>query len=214
MKKILVIGSGGRVGSALVSKLAGLGYTVLAGSRHANNFTPVENVSFIAFDLLWDVDRMVKAMNGNVDAVYFVAGSKGKNLLQIDLHGAVKTIQAAAKAGLSRFILLSSVFALETSRWEESFLKDITDYNIAKHYADLYLTSQVNLNYTILQPGALKEENGTGKITVDVKEASSNSIANVVDTLVAILEEDHTIGKVIMMHDGETPIKEALKQVE
>ena len=38
MKKILVIGSGGRVGSALVGKLAGLGYTVLAGSRHSKQF--------------------------------------------------------------------------------------------------------------------------------------------------------------------------------
>ncbi|MNL63122.1 hypothetical protein D3C87_1872150 [compost metagenome] len=60
----------------------------------------------------------------------------------------------------------------------------------------------------------MKEEHGTGKITVDVKEPLSNSIANVVDTLVAILEDDNTIGKVIMMHDGETPIKDALKQVK
>lgn len=214
MKKILVIGSDGRVGSALVSKLAGLDYTVLAGARGGHNFTGSQNVSFTAFDLLWDVDRMVEAMKGNVDAVYFVAGSKGKNLLQIDLHGAVKTIQAAEKAGINRFILLSSVFALEPSHWEESFLKNITDYNIAKHYADLYLTSRTNLNYTILQPGALKEEHGTGKITVDVKEPLSNSIANVVETLAAILEDDNTIGKVIMMHDGETPIKDALKQVK
>ena len=209
----MVIGSGGRVGSALVSKLAESDYTVLAGSRHENNSSPSENISFIAFDLLWDVDRMVEAMTGNIDAVYFVAGSKGKNLLQIDLHGAVKTMQAAEKAGVNRFVLLSSVFALEPSHWNESFLKDITDYNIAKHYADLYLTSHTNLNYTILQPGALKEENGTGKITVDVKEPLSNSIANVVDTLVAILEDDSTIGKVIMMHDGKTPIKDAVTQV-
>ncbi|MCF2447614.1 NAD(P)H-binding protein [Dyadobacter sp. CY345] len=214
MKKILVIGSGGRVGSALVSKLADMDYSVLAGSRHENNVISTENVSLIAFDLLWDVDRMVETMKGNIDAVYFVAGSKGKNLLQIDLHGAVKSIQSAEKAGISRFILLSSVFALEPIHWNESFLKDITDYNIAKHYADQYLTTRTNLNYTILQPGALKEENGTGKITVDVNEPSSNSIANVVETLVAILEDDSTIGKVIMMHDGETPIKEALKQVK
>lgn len=213
MKKIMVIGSNGRVGSALVRKLAGMGYTVLAGSRQGNNLTESKNVSFIAFDLLWDVDQMVEVMKGNVDAVYFAAGSKGKNLLQIDLHGAVKTMQAAEKAGIGRYILLSSVFSLEPVHWKESFLKDITDYNIAKHYTDLYLTSQANLNYTILQPGALIEEKGTGKITVDVKEPLSNSVANVVDTLIAILKYDNTIGKVIMMHDGETPIKDALKQV-
>ena len=59
-------------------------------------------------------------------------------------------------AGIKRYILLSSVFARELIHWEESFLKELTDYNIAKHYADLYLTSQTKLNYTILQPGALK----------------------------------------------------------
>jgi hypothetical protein len=52
---------------------------------------------------------------------------------------------------------------LQPERWNESFLSDLADYNIAKHYADLYLTTQTQLDYTILQPGALKEEQGTGK---------------------------------------------------
>ena len=66
-------------------------------------------------------------------------------------------------AGIKRYILLSSVFARELIHWEESFLKELTDYNIAKHYADLYLTSQTKLNYTILQPEALKKQKEQGK---------------------------------------------------
>lgn len=152
-------------------------------------------------------------MNG-VDAVYFVSGSRGKNLLQIDLHGAIKTMQAAEKARVKRYILLSSVFALQPEHWNESFLSNLTDYNIAKHYADLYLTTQTNLDYTILQPGALKEELGTGKIETNVTSPGSNSIANVVDTLVVILANDSTIGKVILMHDGGTPINDAIHQIK
>jgi uncharacterized protein YbjT (DUF2867 family) len=83
-------------------------------------------------DLLSDVDTLAKIMNG-VDVIYFVSGSRGKNLLQIDLHGAIKTIQAAEKAGAKRYIILSSVFALQPERWNESFLSDLADYNIAKH---------------------------------------------------------------------------------
>lgn len=109
--------------------------------------------------------------------------------------------------------MLSSVFALQPERWNESFLSDLADYNIAKHYSDLYLTTQTKLNYTILQPGALKEERGTGKIETHVTNPESNSIANVVDTLVAVLENNSTIGKVILMHDGNTPIDEALNQL-
>ncbi|OXG03964.1 nucleoside-diphosphate-sugar epimerase [Flavobacterium araucananum] len=212
--RVLVIGSNGRVGTGLVQKLADHNYTVLAGSRDAGTEKDLQkNIKKVSFDLLWDVEDMTQVMKDNIDAVFFVSGSRGKNLLQIDLHGAVKTMQAAEKAGVKRYIMLSSVFALDPTRWKEAFFKDLTDYNIAKHYADLYLSTQTKLDYTILQPGALKEEVGSGKITTAIKNAGSNSIANVVDTLLAVLENDSTIKKVVMIHDGETPIKEALTQL-
>ncbi|SHF03902.1 SDR family oxidoreductase [Chryseobacterium sp. OV279] len=209
--KVLVIGANGRVGSLLVTKLAAK-YQVLAGSRNPNSANNAYNIERVYIDLLSDVDTLAESMSG-ADAVYFVSGSRGKNLLQIDLHGAIKTMQAAEKAGVKRYIMLSSVFALQPERWNESFLSDLADYNIAKHYADLYLTTQTKLNYTILQPGALKEERGTGKIEANVTSPGTNSIANVVDTLVAVLENNSTIGKVILMHDGNTPIDEALNQL-
>jgi nucleoside-diphosphate-sugar epimerase len=210
--KVLVIGGNGRVGSLLVNKLASH-HQVLSGSRNPKPENNLDNIEQVYIDLLSDVDTIAQSMNG-VDAVYFVSGSRGKNLLQIDLHGAIKTMQASEKAGIKRYIMLSSVFALQPEHWKESFLSDLTDYNIAKHYADLYLTTQTQLDYTILQPGALKEEQGTGKIETNVISPGSNSIANVVDTLFAILENNSTIGKVILMHDGNTPIDEALRQIK
>ena len=198
--KVLVIGANGRVGSLLVNKLA-TQHQVLAGSRNPNSANNAYNIEQVYIDLLSDVDMLAESMSG-ADAVYFVSGSRGKNLLQIDLHGAIKTMQAAEKVGAKRYIMLSSVFALQPERWNESLLSDLADYNIAKHYADLYLTTQTQLDYTILQPGALKEEQGTGKIETHVSNPGSNSIANVVDTLVAVLENNSTIGKVILMHDG------------
>lgn len=209
--KIFVIGGNGRVGSLLVTKLA-TQHQILSGSRNPKPENNLNNIEQIYIDLLSDVDTIAQNMNG-VDAVYFVSGSRGKNLLQVDLHGAVKSMQAAEKSGVKRYIMMSSVFALQPERWNESFLSNITDYNIAKHYADLYLTTQTQLDYTILQPGALKEEAGTGKIETNVTNPGSNSIANVVDTLFSILENNSTIGKVILMHDGNTPINEALNQL-
>lgn len=41
------------------------------------------------------------------DAVYFTAGSRGKDLLQTDAFGAVKTMQAAKKLSIERYIMLS-----------------------------------------------------------------------------------------------------------
>ncbi|SHK83328.1 NAD(P)H-binding protein [Chryseobacterium polytrichastri] len=210
--KVFVIGGNGRVGSLLVDKLAAQ-YQVVAGSRSPKPEKNLDNIEHSHIDLLSDIDTIAKSMK-DVDVVYFVSGSRGKNLLQIDLHGAIKSMQAAEKVGVKRYIMLSSIFALQPERWKESFLSDLTDYNIAKHYADLYLTTQTQLDYTILQPGALKEEQGTEKIETNVTNPGSNSIANVVDTLVAILENHSTIGKVILMHDGDTPIAEALHQIK
>lgn len=212
MKKVLVIGANGRVGSQLVQTLAANGYVVLAGARNDKGEHAGPHIHFKAIDLLSDVDTLAKSMQ-RVDAVYFVSGSRGKDLLQIDLHGAVKTMQAAERAGVKRYIMLSSIFALQPEKWNEAFLKDLTNYNIAKHYADLYLSTQTRLDYTILQPGALNEETGSGKIAIDSQVPGSNSIANVATTLAALLEMDNTIGKVIMIHDGDTPIKEALEQI-
>jgi len=208
--KVLVIGANGRVGRQLTAKLLACGHEVFAGARKVNEvFSP--SVYFERIDLLDDVDKLVDIIKGK-DAVYFVSGSRGKSLLQIDLHGAVKTMQAAEKAGVKRYIMLSSVFALSPERWNESYLKDITEYNIAKHYADLYLINNTKLEYTILQPGALKEGEGTGQISVNVESPGDNTIANVVTTLAMLLDYDNTIGKVITMHDGTTSITEALQK--
>jgi len=210
MKKVLIIGANGRVGSQLVQKLSENGHQVWAAGRKDYGKFSTSNVRFVTMDLLSDVDALAKQMK-DMDAVYFVSGSRGKDLLQVDLHGAVKTMQAAEKTGVKRYIMLSSVFALQPERWNEAFLKEIPNYNIAKHYADLYLSRLTKLDYTILQPGLLKEESGSGTIAVNVENPGPNAIPNVVETLAALLEADHTIGKVITMHDGNTPILEALK---
>lgn len=82
--KVLVIGANGRVGFLLVNKLAAK-HHVLAGSRNLNSRNKTDNIEEVYMDLLSDVDTLAEIMNG-VDAVYFVSGSRGKNLLQIDLH--------------------------------------------------------------------------------------------------------------------------------
>ncbi len=59
------------------------------------------------------------------DAVYFTAGSRGKDLLQTDAFGAVKLMQATELAGIHRFVLLSSVFANRPEKWSDPCLVNI-----------------------------------------------------------------------------------------
>lgn len=207
--KILVIGATGRVGQLLVKALLNENHTVVGTSRKTELLVDASNFSQINLDLLRSVDEIEEMIPNDIDAIYFVSGSRGKNLLQVDLHGAIKTMQAAEKLKVKRYIMLSSVFALQPNRWNEGFLQPLTDYNIAKHYADQWLLSTA-LNYTILQPGTLEEKKGSGMIKVNVENPGGNAIENVVTTLVEVLQNGAASRKVITMHDGNTPIKQAI----
>lgn len=109
--QVFVVGATGRVGTALVRDLVADGSQVVAGSRHPDRFANQERVTAVRFDLHASVAEMAKQFAGS-QAVYFVAGSRGKDLLQTDAFGAVKTMQAADQAGIKRYVMLSSVSTL------------------------------------------------------------------------------------------------------
>ena len=88
--------------------------------------------------------------------------------------GAIKTMMAAEKAGVKRYIMLSSMLSLDINSWKK--IPSLEDYLAAKFFADTYLMDSTNLEYTILQPGSLIEETGTGKIQLNVEATDSNPI--------------------------------------
>ena len=118
MTKVFVAGGYGRVAAELIKNLVADGHQVIAGSRHPENIIKSEGVTSIKLDLHSSVDDISHLMEG-CSIVYFVAGSQGKDLLQTDAFGAVKTMQAAEKNKIKRFILLSSFFALHPEKWSE-----------------------------------------------------------------------------------------------
>ncbi|WP_263390484.1 NAD(P)H-binding protein [Psychrobacter sp. YGAH215] len=127
--------------------------------------------------------------------------------------GAVKTMQAVQDKGIKRYIMLSTVFSLDTSKWNQPGIADLKEYYVCKHYADQWLVKNSSLNYTIVQAGALKERAGTGKIIVNDDNAGENAIEDVATTLAAVLNADNTIKKVFSMHNGETAIDAALAKL-
>ncbi|BDZ30973.1 SDR family oxidoreductase [Lactiplantibacillus sp. WILCCON 0030] len=206
--KILIVGASGRVGYQLAQALMVQGHQVVGTySRHQPDLPTT-----VKLDLHQDVSEMRPAMAG-IDAVYFVAGSRGKDLLQTDLNGAIKVMQAAEQSGVSRFIQLSSAYALQPDRWHEGYLKHLTDYNIAKRYADEWLMQRTNLDYTIVQPGVLTTEPATGEVSLDETTLGDNPIEDVVSLLVAVLTADRVHDRVIMMKQGHQPIATALKKL-
>lgn len=213
MSKVFVAGGSGRVATDLIKDLVADGHQVIAGARHPEKIVQLAGVTPVTLDLHGDVAKIASLMAG-ADAVYFVAGSRGKDLLQTDAMGAVKTMQAAERAGIKRYIMLSSMYSLQPEKWADyPALAAITDYNIAKFFADNYLIHNTDLNYTIVQPATLTEEPATGRVTFGEGDDTTNPIPDVAQVLATVLANDNTIGKVIMMRSGDTPIDTAVKEV-
>ncbi|WP_201596856.1 NAD(P)H-binding protein [Psychrobacter vallis] len=211
--KILVIGASGRVGTELVKQLLADDHQVIGTTRQAKTLFDNDNYSQLDLDLTTEKDTIQSQINNDIDTVYFVAGSGGKDVLEVDLHGAIKTIQAVQDKGIKRYIMLSAAFSLDTSKWDTPGIADLKDYYICKHYADQWLVNNSTLDYTIVQPGALKERAGTGKIVINDGDSGENSIEDVATTLAAVLNASNTIKKAFNMHNGETTIKDAIASV-
>lgn len=211
--KILVIGASGRVGTDLVKQLLADKHQVIGTTRQEEKLFNDDNYSQLDLDITAEKDAIQKQIEQDIDAVYFVAGSGGKDVLEVDLHGAVKTMQATQDKGIKRYIMLSTVFSLDTSKWDNPGIADLKEYYICKHYADQWLVNNSDLDYTIVQAGALKEREATGKITINDDNAGENSIEDVATTLAAVLNASNTTKKVFSMHNGETAITDAIAKL-
>lgn len=213
--KVLVVGANGQIGRHIVELLKGkndfTGIAMVRNEEQAAAFRE-KGVEAVLADLEGSVDELTKAMEG-CDAVIFTAGSGGhtgadKTLL-IDLDGAVKTIEAAELAKVNRFIMVSALQANNRENWNEK----IKHYYAAKHYADKALL-QSSLNYTIVRPGGLVNEAGTGNINAgEIIERGVIPRADVARTVVECLKEEHTYNKSFDLVSGGTPIQEALQRI-
>lgn len=208
--RVLVIGASGRVGKILTEKLLDKNHEVIGTTRQETLLFNHKNYTQISLDLHKEIDEMQQVFPKNIEAVYFVSGSRAKDLLAIDLHGAIKTMKLSGTTHVKQYIMLSSVFSLETDKWQNEGFDELKDYYIAKHYTDSWLVNNSTLNYTILQPSALTETEATGKIDININHPGENSIEDVATTLTEILDNKATYKKVISMHSGNTPIKKAI----
>ncbi|HLS09753.1 SDR family oxidoreductase [Lentibacillus sp.] len=212
--KILVVGANGQIGKHLVSFIQesdNLQAKAMIRNEEQVSFFENLGAETAVVDLEGDIDAITKAADG-VDAIVFTAGSGGHTgkdkTIMVDLDGAVKTIEAAKAAGVKRFIMISSFDTRREAIQEAS--ASFAPYVAAKHYADEWLRSS-DLDYTIIHPGLLTNDEGTGQVEaapeVERGEVPREDIASVI---VASLENDTTIGKEFQVVGGTKPIKDAV----
>lgn len=211
--KVLVVGANGQIGQHIVKQLHNNDkHTVRAMVRKEEQAEELKKngVDAVIANLEGSKKSIVKAAKG-CEAVVFTAGSGGSTgadkTLLIDLDGAVKSIEAAEEAGVDRFVMVSALQANNREKWNEK----IKHYYAAKHYADRMLALS-NLNYTVVRPGGLLNEEGTGNVTVaeNLDERGSVPREDVARAVIASLTEENTYKRGYDLVSGDTAIADAL----
>lgn len=213
--KLFVVGANGQIGRHLIQKLKkNEEHTPKAMVRNEAQSLQLKNegIETVIANLEDTVETIADAVKG-CDAIVFTAGSGGKTgadkTLLIDLDGAVKTMEAAEKVGIKRFIIVSALQAHHRENWNES----IKPYYVAKHYADRVLVSS-DLDYTIIRPGGLLNEPGTGKVSIaENLQRGAISREDVAELIIACLNEKNTLRRSFDVVAGDTPINVAIKQL-
>lgn len=144
------------------------------------------------------------------DAVVFAAGSGGDDVWGVDRDGAINCVEAAEATDTDRFVMLSSINADSPEESPEA----LREYLRAKAEADESLRES-DLTHTIVRPGALTNEDGTGRIRTGAdldREDGSIPREDTAATLVTALGMESTHGLTFEVLSGETPIEDALEE--
>jgi len=212
MKRVLVIGAHGKTGHHIINKLQNNSMIPVAGVRTNTQVDEFKKDGIEA--RLVDVRQTVDEIYGqltDIDAIIFSAGGG----MMIDLDGKVKAAQAAKKANIKRFVLVSAggiQHFHDSDRLE--WMNEYEEYSAAMYYGDMFVLNS-DLDYTIIRPEHLTDDKGTGKINLG-SYLPHNDISreDVAEVVVASLQNDKTIKKAFDIENGTTLISDAINSLK
>lgn len=214
MAHIIVIGGHGKVALHLARILTGRGDQVSSVFRnpvHADEVAATGATPITADIEQLDTAALADLLTGH-DAVVFSAGAGGGDPARtyaVDRDAAIRVIDAARRAGVKRFVMVSYFGA--GPGHGVSPQNSFYPYAEAKAAADAQLRAS-NLDWTVLGPGRLTLDPGTGRIEVG-KAKGEVSREDVAAVVAAALADDETIRRTIDFNNGDVPIAEALAAV-
>ncbi len=152
-----------------------------------------------------NVNDLEKAILGEepIDTVISTIGGVPKDSERADYLGNKNLIDAAVKAGVKRFILVSSIGSGNSANAiPPQALETLKPVLIEKDKAEQYLINS-GLTYTVIRPGGLKSEPATGNgiLTEDPKIAGTIHRADVAQLVCRSLNSEKTNNKVLSAID-------------
>ncbi|MFG2562713.1 SDR family oxidoreductase [Streptomyces sp. NPDC048496] len=159
------------------------------------------------------VEEVAEVLRG-ADAAVFAAGAGPNSGTArkdtVDRGAAVLFADAAERAGVRRYIVVSSMGADPDHPGDEVF--DV--YLRAKGAADAYVRSRTALDWTILRPGMLTDDAGKGQVLLAASTGRGTVPRDdVAAALLELLDTPATAGLTLELISGHVPLSVAMKDV-
>lgn len=213
MSRILLIGGHGKVALLLEPVLVAAGHDVTAVIRTPDQEAEVAATGatpHVADIQTLDLDGFTNLVRGH-DVVIWSAGAGGgapERTYAIDRDAAIRSIDAAAAAGVTRYLMVSYFGAGPDHGVDPS--DSFFAYAESKAAADAHLRAS-DLEWTILAPSTLTLDEPTGRIDVAADESHSVARADVAAVIAASVEEPAILRRTVRFNMGDVPIAEALR---
>ncbi|KUN26704.1 NAD-dependent dehydratase [Streptomyces antibioticus] len=214
--RIVIAGGHGQIALRLERLLAARGNAVAGIIRKAEQGDDLREAG--AEPVLLDLESAsveeVAAHLQGADAAVFAAGAgpgSGVNRKNtVDKGAAVLFADAAVRAGVRRHVVVSSMGADPEHKGDDVF--DV--YLRAKGEADQYVRSLDALDWTILRPGQLTNDAGTGLVRLEAHTGRGPIPRDDVAAVLAeLLETPATAGLTLELISGSVPVAVAVKSV-
>ncbi|MER5447995.1 NAD(P)H-binding protein [Streptomyces sp. NPDC002766] len=214
--RIVIAGGHGQIALRLERLLAARGDEVAGLIRRAEQGDDLREAGAepIVLDLeSASVEEVAEHLRG-ADAAVFAAGagagSGAARKETVDKAAAILFADAAVRAGVRRYVVVSSMGADAEHEGDDVF--DV--YLRAKGEADRYIQNLDALDWTILRPGMLTNDAGTGLVRLEAHTGrASIPRDDVAAVLAELVDSAATAGLTLEVVGGSTPVSVAVKSV-
>jgi uncharacterized protein YbjT (DUF2867 family) len=214
--RVVIAGGHGKVALLLEGLLAGRGDLAVGLVRNPAHVADVSNAGAEA--VICDLEAAsaddVAGLLSGAAAVVFAAGagagSGAPRKDTVDRGASVLMADAAERAGVRRFVQISSMGAGQPPR---PGTDDVwAAYIAAKTAAEDDLRSR-DLDWTIVRPGHLTDAPATGRVRLAVPPVPAGAVprADVAAVIAALLDEPGTWHQTLELTGGDTPVGAAVR---
>lgn len=211
--KVFIIGISGAIGGLLAEDLTSRGDVVSGVVRRDDQRADLasRDIEVRVGDIGGLTADALASMLGGFDVVVYTAGSNGGSrdvTDAVDGEGVVTALEAARRAGVTRFALVSVL----PEAWRERVLDDDEEHYFAVKKLTDVAVSLSDLEWLILRPSMLVDRAGTGRVALGPAQPHDEvAREDVAATLAELLHEPRIRRQILELNAGETPIASAVQ---